>query len=111
MAESDVAPIKKEPEIIKPSGNPKPSVRDIGMNIGNYEFRLNELMIIPRIEVLKDGKLVNIISDSTIHKIYININPEYADQLLEDLINDFKIGLQQKISEVARREKEAKENK
>jgi len=101
---TDAVPIKKEPEILKPSGNQPPSVQEIGMNISDYEFKMNELMIIPRIEVLKEGKLVNIISDSTLHKIYINVNSEYADQLFKDIVNDFKIGLQQKVAEFVRKQ-------
>ena len=110
MTEPTATPIKKEPEILKPSGNPAPSIEEIGMNIFDYEFRVNEFIIQPRVEIYKDNKMVSVITDSTIHKYHININPQYADQLIADITNDFKIGLQQKITQViqARNEKAIK---
>ena len=109
--EPEVTTIKKEPEVIKSSGGQTPSIQEIGTNVLGYDFRINEITIVPRVEIFKGNKLVRVIQDSALHKYGINLNPEYADKFLEDITNDIKVGIQEVVKRKTEESKENKENK
>lgn len=66
------------------------TVKDIAQDIDKYEYRIRSLVLTPEIEVLKDGKLMNIIIPANIQKFSGQVDPEYAEKLFQELINDFK---------------------
>lgn len=77
--------VKPEKKVLK-----QPSYQEIAENINGFEFVVQEVLIAPRIEVYKDGKMVRVIEDSHQTKYLGTMNPEYAEQFMKDIVADFK---------------------
>lgn len=69
-----------------------PMLEEIFDRIEDFDFKIREVIISPRIEIYKDGKLVRLIEDSVVRRFAGSINPEYADKFITDLEEDSKTG-------------------
>lgn len=91
MAEETAKPVEatKDQKVLPPSD------MEIGGNIEAYTYQIDEVMLVPRIKVMKDGKLVRVLDSAQQVKYAGTINAEYSDQFLKDIIDDFKAGFPQ----------------
>jgi len=76
-----------------------PTDAEIAGNIDAYIYQIEEIILVPRIKVFKDGKLVRVIDNAQQVKYAGTLNQEYADSLLSDIVSDFKIGYAQAMAQ------------
>lgn len=91
--ETEKKQIEKKPIIneLKPSSSPlEPTNEEIAQQISNFDFRINEIIMNPKVEIWKNGKLVKIIANGQLTKLSGTLNPAYGDQFISDIISDFK---------------------
>ena len=90
-------------EEVKTKGMIPPNDFELAQNMDQYEIKINELVLAPRIEVFKDGKLVRVLENAHQKRTTGTINPEYVDALIADLISDFRIGFKEVINQQAKK--------
>jgi len=76
-----------------------PTDAEIAGNIDAYTYQIDEIILVPRIKVFKDGKLMRVIDSAQQVKYAGTINGEYADTFLSDIVSDFKSGFAQAMAQ------------
>jgi len=76
-----------------------PTDAEIAGNIDAYAYQIDEVILVPRIKIMKDGKLVRVLDSAQQVKYAGTINEEYADAFLSDIVSDFKAGFAQAMAQ------------
>ena len=100
-------------EQVKSKGEQEISIADIICNPEAYEFKIQEFVVAPRVEVFNKatGFLVRVFDNVNQRKVAGTINPTYAKELIHDLETDFRVLFAKALSaqEKKRAEEKAKQ--